>query len=193
VTGAILPDAKSVATVEWIRSNCRGLALNSCIPRMSACLPLVKRGLIVVSPRLPITTTLPNGASRAKLWARFTFASISRDHVDPGWGYAADLVEVTGSTVIKRMERRWPGVVPAPPATRQWRLPARRRPSTPQRRQADAAGGAVYQHRVSTEDVAAVVRGVLGDEDPRAGLVGDVVCKGLELCGGMGEGVGGVR
>ena len=86
VTGAILPDAKPVATVEWIRSNCRGLALNSCIPRMSACLPLVKRGLIVVSPRLPITTTLPNGASRAKLWARFTFASISRDHVDPGWG-----------------------------------------------------------------------------------------------------------
>jgi len=114
-------------------------------------------------------------------------------HVDPGWGYAADLVEVTGCTVIKRMERRWSGVVPAPPATGQWRLPARRRPSTPQRRQADAAGGAVYQHRVSSEDVAAVVRGVLGDEDPRAGLVGDVVCKGLELCGGMGEGVGGVR
>lgn len=51
----------------------------------------------------------------------------------------------------------------------------------------------MYQHGVSGEDVAAVVGGVLGDEDPRAGLVGDVVWEGLELCGGMGEGVGGVR
>jgi hypothetical protein len=77
-TGRKAPFSKPAKSPAWMSASSAGVMAQSVNARIEARRAISSRGLMVTSPRLPITITRPLLAKSSVSWARFTLASISK-------------------------------------------------------------------------------------------------------------------